>query len=531
MKVEKETHVTAKCFAKNAAKKPRKSFLGLVKVIEGEIRLHTIWVVAENAICEIGSTIGAIEEIDLNSLESKDMNIDAEGLGKRASVDVQRSGKFAKNEDMVTSDKTGKMTEVIKESGEKEGFEGDERMMRISNIVPEVNLNITETEKEIEISDSIDKMVQGLLDSESEKEKMLVYNKKEDLRREKKFSLRNKKKNNSPKTPDLLTLLEFDQSQDISENNPTFEKLDRFLVNSDWDLIGLDRSLKKKIPHEFRPKFKDILEVRIILIFGKKKLDIKNEIHSLLDNGRLVENEDEINKNFLTAPFSLEEIYKNFFRISGILLKRIFGICVMIFIKVLWTSKDLIMTNLSIECFENQFGFIVLLLFMKLFMKFWRQMGTRKKTDCWFIVLFGKKEISMEWQALILEMDILLDMPSWTLDKKGFSKTILVYLEGENPTENKSFSLCSGLYGRLGMIVGPYQKHVGIVRVLMLESGVIQNMYGWLASIPFLLESYIHILQVFSIQILVFSIQTFGMPHRGRRYGHWTQEREREADY
>jgi hypothetical protein len=26
---------------------------------------------------------------------------------------------------MVTSDKTGKMTEVIKESGEKEGFEGD----------------------------------------------------------------------------------------------------------------------------------------------------------------------------------------------------------------------------------------------------------------------------------------------------------------------------------------------------------------------------------------------------------------------
>jgi hypothetical protein len=28
---------------------------------------------------------------------------------------------------------------------------------------------------------------------------MLVYNKKEDLRRERKYSLRNKKKNNSPK--------------------------------------------------------------------------------------------------------------------------------------------------------------------------------------------------------------------------------------------------------------------------------------------------------------------------------------------
>jgi hypothetical protein len=199
-------------FAKNAAKKPRKSFLGLVKVIEGEVgcedlekdfsfhfpwgrtwkatkcpsgflmqfpslerleevvnfpelkmkisgakisvipwssqakaksRLHTTWVVAENvpeellnyqAICELGSTIRAVEEIDLNSLESKDMvrfkvhvksidmipeiievgvkpylydiffkveNIDAEGwnddsvsLGKRASVDVHRSGKY-----------------------------------------------------------------------------------------------------------------------------------------------------------------------------------------------------------------------------------------------------------------------------------------------------------------------------------------------------------------------------------------------------------------------------------------------------
>jgi hypothetical protein len=173
----KETHVTAKCvwpkqskptmpivgmaadglgfyasqFAKIAAKKPRKSFLALVKVIEGEVRcedlehdfsfhfpwgrtwkatkcpscflmqfpsqerldevvnfpglkmkisrvkisvipwssqakaksrLHTTWVVAENvpeellnyqAICELGSTIGAVEEIDLNSLESKEM--------------------------------------------------------------------------------------------------------------------------------------------------------------------------------------------------------------------------------------------------------------------------------------------------------------------------------------------------------------------------------------------------------------------------------------------------------------------------
>ncbi|KAL5682599.1 hypothetical protein ACJX0J_008984, partial [Zea mays] len=39
-------------------------------------------------------------------------------------------------------------------------------------------------------------------------------------------------------------------------------------------------------------------------------------------------NEDD--RKFLTAPFSPEEIYKNFFRISGILSKVIFGICVMI---------------------------------------------------------------------------------------------------------------------------------------------------------------------------------------------------------
>jgi hypothetical protein len=104
------------------------------------------------AICELGSTIGAVEEIDLNSLESKDMvrfkvhvksidmipeiievgvkpylydiffkvqNIDAEGwnddsvsLGKRASVDVHRSGKSvmeksgkkAKNEEFGTEE-------------------------------------------------------------------------------------------------------------------------------------------------------------------------------------------------------------------------------------------------------------------------------------------------------------------------------------------------------------------------------------------------------------------------------------------
>ncbi|KAL5681979.1 hypothetical protein ACJX0J_008364, partial [Zea mays] len=47
-----------------------------------------------------------------------------------------------------------------------------------------------------------------------------------------------------------------------------------------------------------------------------KYSEIKSEqighqkIHSLLDNGLLVDNEDEINKKFLTAPFSLDEIHK-----------------------------------------------------------------------------------------------------------------------------------------------------------------------------------------------------------------------------
>jgi hypothetical protein len=68
-----------------------------------------------------------------------------------------------------------------------------------SNSIVGNEVNITNVEMEYEIFDSIDKMVQDLLDSESEIEKMLVYNKKEELRREKKYSLRNKKKNNSPK--------------------------------------------------------------------------------------------------------------------------------------------------------------------------------------------------------------------------------------------------------------------------------------------------------------------------------------------
>jgi hypothetical protein len=86
-----------------------------------------------------------------------------------------------------------------------------------------------------------------------------------------------------------------------NRNNPTFEKLDRFLVNPDWDLMfhnatvrGLDRSLsdhvplvlqteEKKIPHEFRyelswkfrPKFKDIVRTNWTLPVKRLKRTLK----------------------------------------------------------------------------------------------------------------------------------------------------------------------------------------------------------------------------------------------------------------
>jgi hypothetical protein len=49
-----------------------------------------------------------------------------------------------------------------------------------SNSIVGNEVNITNVEMEYEIFDSIDKMVQDLLDSESEKEKMMVHNRKED---------------------------------------------------------------------------------------------------------------------------------------------------------------------------------------------------------------------------------------------------------------------------------------------------------------------------------------------------------------
>ncbi|KAL5669580.1 hypothetical protein ACJX0J_021801, partial [Zea mays] len=234
--------------------------------------------------------------------------------------------------DMITTDKTGKLTEVIKDSGEKEGSEGDmtysvhKNWMAVAkdaflnkgitsdNILIEM-ADLLNKDILIVISDSIDKMVHDLFDRESEKEKIKII-------------LQMIKKR---ETADLMTKIkEFDQRQDISEfminclihhNSPVA------LFNS---IIEMSNPTKKKVSHE-----DIVLEVEKILIFGKKKkinilkmnlnrLDIQNEIHALYDNGRLVDNEEEINKEFLTAPFSL----KRFIRlISGILLKMIFGTC------------------------------------------------------------------------------------------------------------------------------------------------------------------------------------------------------------
>ncbi|PWZ46451.1 hypothetical protein Zm00014a_002350 [Zea mays] len=210
-------------------------------------RLHTTWVVAENvpeellnyqAICELGSTIGVVEEIDLNSLESKDMvrfkvhvksidmipevievgvkpylydiffkveNIDAEGwnddsvsLGKRASVDVHRSrktvmeksGKKAKNEDFMTEEndmiieyrsgstskmigslitpgKSDKISDVIKEGGEKEGSEGDVDFNESEDdLLSSRELDVLVKDMGMDVINSQDDMLNEKVDSE-----------------------------------------------------------------------------------------------------------------------------------------------------------------------------------------------------------------------------------------------------------------------------------------------------------------------------------------------------------------------------
>ena len=62
-----------------------------------------------------------------------------------------------------------------------------------SNSNLEKEMNISDAENEYEIAASIDKMVQELLDSESDKEKMMVHNRKKDMRREKIFSEKKEK--------------------------------------------------------------------------------------------------------------------------------------------------------------------------------------------------------------------------------------------------------------------------------------------------------------------------------------------------
>jgi hypothetical protein len=188
---------------------------------------------------------------------------------------------------MVTSDKTGKLTEVIKEAGEKEGFEGDVEFSESEDdLLSSQELDVLVKDMGVDVTNSQDDMISEKddpekhdmnIDERNKKNKgkgadplegirkstrleanedikitdkaisravakdaflnkgmssnpfsvlstsdnilvemadllnvslgknaeevclNMVYNKKEDLRRERKYSLRNKKKNNSPK--------------------------------------------------------------------------------------------------------------------------------------------------------------------------------------------------------------------------------------------------------------------------------------------------------------------------------------------
>ncbi|KAL5681205.1 hypothetical protein ACJX0J_007590, partial [Zea mays] len=126
-------------------------------------KLHSVWIVAENvpeelrnyqAICELGSTIGAVEEVDINSLNSKEIvrfkvhvksvamippslklvsnlfcwNDDSVNLGKRASVDRQgfgdiSLGKYAKKSKSGDED-SGSVSEQSESMKMGKGSEG-----------------------------------------------------------------------------------------------------------------------------------------------------------------------------------------------------------------------------------------------------------------------------------------------------------------------------------------------------------------------------------------------------------------------
>ncbi|KAL5650975.1 hypothetical protein ACJX0J_036433, partial [Zea mays] len=111
------------------------------------------------------------ESDEKEGAEGDDMNIDE---------------KNKKNKEKVTSDNILKDEEIFLNLNDIKMIEIERYIDCKSDIVPDDALNIIDAENELEISNSIDKMVQEVLDSESDKEKFL-------------YSLRNKKKNNSPK--------------------------------------------------------------------------------------------------------------------------------------------------------------------------------------------------------------------------------------------------------------------------------------------------------------------------------------------
>ncbi|KAL5651062.1 hypothetical protein ACJX0J_036520 [Zea mays] len=130
------------------------------------------------------------------------------------------------------------------------------------------------------------------------------------------------------------------------------------------------------VPNITVDKLEYELQLKNLLLEEETKMK-RLKIHALMDNGRLVEDEEDINKlatdyyinlfgpsnistihmynmnmkrlsdedkDSLTVPFTLEEIHKEFWDTNK---KEIWDI---------WMLKDLIMTNLPFEC--HQFGFL-----------------------------------------------------------------------------------------------------------------------------------------------------------------------------
>ncbi|ONM51037.1 hypothetical protein ZEAMMB73_Zm00001d018655 [Zea mays] len=157
-----------------------------------------------------------VKDMGMDVINSQDdmlnEKVDSEVMGKIADEKNKNKGKGAElvegtrkstrleaNEDIKITEKAisraaakdaflnkGKNKEEISLNlDEIKRMENERSISCDSNSNFEQKVNMSDDENEHEITVSIDKMVQELLDSESDKEKMLVHNRKKDIRREK----------------------------------------------------------------------------------------------------------------------------------------------------------------------------------------------------------------------------------------------------------------------------------------------------------------------------------------------------------